>query len=92
MLDGLLDRNLLLVDLYELPLGQLLDLVGHLRLAHLREVNADLFVDALQALQVPLGHFVAGGGQEDGLEDEGEQFLVELGLSGGKITFSSTIS
>lgn len=91
MLNGLLDRNLLLVDLNELPLGQLLDLVGHLRLAHLREVNTDLFVDAFQALQVSLGHFVARGSQEDGLKYKGKQFLVELRLSGTTITFSSTI-
>lgn len=38
MLNGLLHRDLLLIDLDELPLSLLLDLVWHLRLAHFREV------------------------------------------------------
>lgn len=72
MVDGLLYRDLLLVDLDELTFGQLFDLIWHLRLTHFGEVDADLLVDALEALEVALGHLVAGSSKEYGLKDEGK--------------------
>lgn len=62
MLNCLVNGNLLLVNLDELSLSQLLDLVRHLRLAHLREVKTHFLVDAFETLKVAFGHFVAGSG------------------------------
>jgi hypothetical protein len=58
----------------------LLYLIRHLRFAHLREVHAHFFVDSLQTLEVPLCHLAAGSCQEDGLKDEGEKLLAQLGF------------
>jgi hypothetical protein len=60
MLDGLIYRDLLLVNFDKLSFSKLLDLVRHLGLTHFWEVNADFLIDSFKALKVALGHLVAG--------------------------------